>query len=125
MEAWAAWPERSAASLLERARSGAIEHDRFDSALDPPLGSLEAAVAEDVDHPAVVPEHLRLECRDAVGARDLGEPLEKARSDSLALQRVFHGECDLGAVGLTGKPEVMRDRHDAPCRLADECEHSS
>ena len=71
-----------------------------------------------------MPEHLGFERRDAAGASDLGQPLEKARPDALALKSVFDGEGDLGAVRPTGQPEVMRDRHDAPGRLADEGEHT-
>ncbi len=108
--------------LLERRGWCDRKHDSFDAALHPALDRFKAAAAEHVDHPAVVPEDLGFKRRDAEGASDLGQPLEKARPDALALKSVLDGEGDLGAIRPTGQAEVMGDRDDTPGRLTDEGE---
>jgi hypothetical protein len=108
--------------LFEGRRGSDGERDLLDAASHLPLLRLEAAVAEDIDHPPVVAEHLRLEGRDSVAARDLREPFEQPRTDALALQRVLDGEGDLRALGLLRQTEVVSDRHDPAAGLADEGE---
>jgi hypothetical protein len=108
--------------LLEGCRGRDREDDLLDAALDPPLLRLEAAVAEHVDHPAVVAEDVRLELRDSMSPCDLGQPLEQARSHALPLQSVLDGERDLGAVRVAGEAKVVGDRDDAVCRFPDQGE---
>ncbi len=57
----------------------------------------EAGVTEDVEHPAVVTQRLRVEPLDAVRERGRHEMLEQQGSDALCVMGVRHRERHLGA----------------------------
>jgi hypothetical protein len=58
-----------------------------------------ARVAEGLDHPVVVRQHLRHEALDATLAPGLREVLEQDLADATSLLGVLHEEGDLGAFG--------------------------
>ena len=109
-------------TFLEGRRRANVENDFLHAPFEPPLGSREAAIAEDLGHRAVLRQHVGLEAADSVAARDRGEPFEQARADPLSLQRVLDRERHRGPVGMIGEAEVLRDRDDAPRRVADQRE---
>ena len=124
--------------LLDRGRLGAVlaaGHDpdrgvgRLDRELEGDDAVLEAAdqpvagVAEGLDHPVVVREHLGHEPLDAALAAGLGEVLEQQLADAAALLGVLDQERDLGdlgrrrvRVGVVGRtaPRSCRARSSGP-----------
>ena len=76
--------------------------------------------AKDVEHPAVVAQHIRVERVDAVFPRDAREALQQAHADAVALQGIGDGECHLCAVGRFGIRVEAREGHEPPSGLGDE-----
>ena len=106
--------ERGLKNALDRGRLGAVlaacHHPdrgvgRLDRELEADHAVLEAAdqpvagVAEGLDHPVVVGEHLGDEPLDAALAAGLGEVLEQELADPAALLGVLDQERDLGDLG--------------------------
>ncbi len=88
--------ERGGELDLERVRNRAVR-DR------------EAALAEYVDHPVVVRQHLRDEGRDPLLLGYLGEMGQEGRGDPASLPRVGDEERDLGSVGVDSYVRGMGD----------------
>ena len=76
-----------------------------------PPSTLVARLAEHLDHPLVVRQHLGDEPVDAALAPGLGEVLEQQLADAAALVGVLDQERDLGLVALVDRV-VAADRDD-------------
>ena len=80
----------------------------------------EPALAEDLDHPVVLGQHLRLEPADAALFGGLRQMREQRRGDAHALHLVGHRERHLGpvlggrAVGRVGDDPIVPARRDDP-----------
>ena len=85
---------------------------------------LEARRLEDAEHAAVLGQHLGEEALDAHLGGALGELLEQARADPVALVRVGHGERRLGEGGVA-QARIAPEGDDALpavlCERPDEC----
>ncbi len=81
---------------------------------------LEPGVREDVEHAAVRGMDLGGELRQTAPACDLREPLEEARSESLAMQRVLDGQRDLRRVRMPWIHVVAGRGNEADSGLGDE-----
>ena len=71
-------------------------------------GDLVAGVAEDLQHPDVVGQHLGDELLDADLAADLREVLEEQLADAALLVLVLHQEGDLRLVAARRRPAGSR-----------------
>ena len=92
-----------------------------DPPVQPPM-DVEARVAEDVDHPAVVGEHVRVERLDPMLARDERKTLEELRAKPASLQGIRNRERYLGALRFTIAAVVSRQRANGAADFADQGE---
>jgi acetyl-CoA acetyltransferase len=73
---------------------------------------LKTAVGEDLEHLAVLAEHVGLEFLDTVRVGDASQMLQQICADAAALEAVENGECDLGA-GRILSADVAADSDEA------------
>ena len=83
-------------------------------------GHGEARVAEDVEHAAVVAEHVGVERPDPLLAGEARQVLQQAGADPVPLQRIGDRERDFGAVGVRGIAIEAGEGHNPPARLGDD-----
>ena len=99
-----------------------IGNSRLTTPSSNPLTSAVAGVAEGLDHPVVVGQHLGDEPHDPALAARLGEVLEQELPDPAALLGVLHQEGDLGdldrvaLVVLVGRVALVAAERDHPPR---------
>jgi hypothetical protein len=86
------------------------------------LRYLEARFDEDLEHPAILPEHVRVERTQIAAASDFGEPFEHASADALALHRVADRERHLGPFGPPIVHVIAREAGQPPTAFADQHE---
>ena len=92
-----------------RCRSASIGNSSVDHAVLVAADHAVAGVAEGLDHPLVVGQHLGDEPLDAALAAGLGEVLEQQLGDAAALVLVLDEEGDLGLAGLDHVVAADRD----------------
>src|ERR1700693_1076679 len=81
---------------------------RVNDALFPTCYHGQSTAAKYVEHRRVLGEHVGLEPRDSVGARDVGELLEEAAGDPAAVKVLRDRESDVrgrAAAHVVGEPD--------------------
>ena len=80
----------------------------------------EPRVAKDVEHAAVLGQHICIERPDTSLARHRGELLQETSADAVSLGRIGYGERDFSPIGNRRSKVVPRERHNLSHGLGDE-----